>query len=129
VKHKYYSKNFKEEKKEFRNKIIIENFPTRAEIYTLLHGFAETNNILFEYTTKNSTNHIEIAFKNTENANGFIELLEKMKSVNPIYSKIKAYFINVDSYNNTLLKPKKNFDPEESFLKNNVKIKYNIEVR
>jgi hypothetical protein len=64
TKNKYYSKKFLEEKKEFYNKIVVENYPSRAEIYTLLNGFAETNNILFDYTTLNRTNNIEICFKN-----------------------------------------------------------------
>ena len=51
---------------------MIENFPTRAEIYTLLTGFAETNNILLEYTTVNRTNNIEVSFKNIVFFNNFL---------------------------------------------------------
>ena len=128
VKNKFISKNFLEEKENFRNKILIENFPTRAEIYTLLTGFTETNNILLEYTTVNRTKSIEISFKNTvrtlftkENANQFLELLNKLKLINPLYSKLKAFFISIDSNNNKILDSSKKFIPEESFIiKNNV---------
>ena len=45
--------------------------------------------------------------------------MDKIKVINPLYSKLKIYFINVDSFNNSLLKNQTKFKPEDGFLPNN----------
>jgi hypothetical protein len=48
----------------FKTKLIIDNFPSRVEICTLLDRFYEENNLKKDYHIDHSGSSVEISFKN-----------------------------------------------------------------
>jgi hypothetical protein len=51
----------------FKTKVIIDYFPSRVEIYTLLDRFYEENNLKKDYHIDHSGSSVEISFKNPVN--------------------------------------------------------------
>jgi restriction endonuclease S subunit len=48
----------------FIAKVIVENFPSRVELYSLLDNFISENNYVKDYTTDNKDNMVTFIIKN-----------------------------------------------------------------
>jgi hypothetical protein len=71
-------------------RVIIENFPSRVEIYQKLDTFIANNNFKKDYTGDNKDSVIIFKFKNPDVAFEFVKFLNLEKLKNPIYSKLKT---------------------------------------
>jgi hypothetical protein len=71
-------------------RVIIENFPSRVEIYQKLDTFIANNNYKKDYTGDNKDSIIVFKFKNPDVAFEFVKYLNMEKLKNPIYSKLKT---------------------------------------
>lgn len=71
-------------------RVIIENFPSRVEIYQKLDTFIANNNFKKDYTGDNKDSIIIFKFKNPDVAFEFVKFLNLEKLKNPIYSKLKT---------------------------------------
>lgn len=91
--------------------MIIENFPSRAEFYSLFDKFLEVNKIILgtdEYNIEHKQNSIETVFEkevlywfNQSIALEFLKFVNLQKINNPLYNKIKANLIfNVNKEKN-----------------------------
>lgn len=59
------NKNNSDTEVELRSRIIVENFPSRQELYQLLDQFLENSGQKKDYTAHNKDNAIHFLFKNT----------------------------------------------------------------
>ena len=71
-------------------RVILENFPSRVEIYQKLDTFIANNNYKKDYTGDNKDSVIVFKFKNPDVAFEFVKYLNMEKLKNPIYSKLKT---------------------------------------
>ena len=75
----------------FKNKVIIENFPSRTEIYSVIDDFMQSNAIPdTDYGVENKTSIIEVSFKLSDFMFKLMRYIKNIKSNNPIYSKLRS---------------------------------------
>jgi len=70
--------------------VSIEYFPSRAEVYSMLDNFLESNHIKKEYESNNKGTGIEITFHNPDIAYEFVKFINFEKINNPLYKKVKT---------------------------------------
>jgi hypothetical protein len=101
----------------FVSRVIVENFPSRVELYQILDKFISDNKYAKDYTADNKDNIVQFIFKNPDHAFEFVKHLNMEKMKNPIYSKLKTNIL-VDTKKDS--KPKKLTIPPP---KKNLKLK------
>jgi hypothetical protein len=88
----------------FVSRVIVENFPSRVELYQMLDKFISDNKYGKDYTADNKDNIVQFIFKNPDHAFEFVKHLNMEKMKNPIYAKLKTNIL-VDTKKDS--KPKK----------------------
>ena len=96
----------------FITRVIVENFPSRVELYQKLDKFITENNFTKDYTADNKDNIVQFIFKNPDYAFEFVKFLNLEKIKNPLYSKLKT---------NILVDTKKESKPKSLISPKNVK--------
>ena len=74
----------------FISRVIVENFPSRVELYQKLDKFISENNYPRDFTTDNKDNIVHFIFKNPDTAFEFVKYLNMEKMKNPLYAKLKT---------------------------------------
>ena len=74
----------------FISRVIVENFPSRVELYQKLDNFISENNYPRDFTTDNKDNIVHFIFKNPDTAFEFVKYLNMEKMRNPLYAKLKT---------------------------------------
>ena len=111
----------------FVTRVIVENFPSRVELYQKLDKFISDNNYAKDFTADNKDNIVQFIFKNPDHAFEFVKCLNIEKIKNPIYAKLKTNIL-VDTKKDTHAKKpsitsknKKNMtSPEKEILNTSV---------
>lgn len=88
----------------FIAKVIIENFPSRVELYGLLDKYITDNKFVKDYTSDNLDNKVVFVFKNSvfnflnlkDLAFGFVKYINLEKLRNSLYIKVRTN-ISVDT--------------------------------
>jgi len=77
----------------YKNRVIIENIPSRTELYTMIDDFIDMYSILkSDYGVDNKSSVMEISFKQSDYMFKLLKFLKKVKSNNPVYSKLNTNF-------------------------------------
>ncbi len=74
----------------FISTLIVENFPSRVELFQKLDNFLSENKYPKDYKSNNKDNAIYFVFKNPDVCFNFVKMINIEKVRNPIYSKIKT---------------------------------------
>jgi len=74
-------------------KVIVDNFPSRPEFYSILEKFVDSKHAQGDCSQKTTATGVEISFKNPDLAYDFLKHINLEKVKNPLYSKIRTNLV------------------------------------
>jgi hypothetical protein len=77
----------------FITRVVVENFPSRVELFQKLDNFVKENKLPRDFSTDNKDSIVYFIFKNPDTAFEFVKFLNMEKLTNPLYAKLKTNIV------------------------------------